>query len=152
MVGHRQNVGHGLVSESAAKELEEGLIQEVRTVEETHLSEEWDLTELSLRIPLWLDGEDRDQLLGSLSRHLSDDKVVLALLRTAVNYARYNNHVEKRIYWDELLGTFGEGLREGVERIDRSESFQGLLEDDRDTIELALRYASGERPKAWHER
>ena len=152
MVGHRQSVGHRLVGEDQAKKLEDGLAECLKSATVSQLADEWNLFVLSLRIPNWLKGEERVRLAARLHEHLADDGFVLTLLRTAVSYAHFNGHTEKRIFWDQLIEVFDEGIADAVNRLVRSPLCRNLSEDDQDTINLANKYASGWRPSAWHER
>ena len=152
MVGHRQSVGHKLVGENQAKQLEDQFVDRLKSATAKQFMDEWNLFALSLRTLHWLEDEDRARLAARLREHLIEDGFVLTLLRTAVNYAHYNGHAEKRVFWDELVEVFGEGLADSVDRLPRSPLYRNLLEEDQDTINLAQRYASGWRPKAWHER
>ncbi len=152
MVGHRQSVGHGLVGEDQARKLERQLVEQLESATAKRLADDWDLTGLSIRTSLWLEGEDKVRLAAELREHLVEDGFALTVLCTAVNYAHYNGHTEKRLFWDELVEMFGEGIADAVDRLARSPLCRNLPEDDQDTIHLAQRYASGWRPKAWHER
>ena len=151
MVGHRQSVGHKLVGENQAKELEGLLVERLKSAATRQLADEWNLFALSLQALRWVEGEDRARLADRMREHLIADEFVLTLLRRALNYARYNGHTEKRVFWDELVEVFGEGLAGCVERLSRSSLFRDLPEEDQETINLALKYASGWRPKTWYE-
>ena len=152
MVGHRESVGHRLVGKDQTRQLEGQLVERLKSATEKQLTDEWDLTFLLFRPLLWLEGEDKVRLTTRLRVHLDGDGFVLNLLRTAVYYARYNGHVEKRLSWDALVETFGERLKDAADRLARSQLYRGLGEDDQDTINLAQSYASGWRPKGWQER
>ena len=69
---------------------------------------------------MWLEDDDKAILTERLREHLSEDEFVLTLLRTAVHYAHYNGHTEKRIFWDELVEVFGESLSDAVRRLSGS--------------------------------
>ena len=152
MVGHRQSVGHQLISEDQARKLEEQLVERLESATARQLMGEWNLFALSLRTRHWLEDEDGSQLGARLREHLVEDGFVLALLRTAVNYAHSNGRTEKRLFWNELIEVFGEELVDAVDRLARAPSYGDLAEEDQNTIDLAQGYASGGRPKAWHER
>ena len=152
MVGHHHSVGHKLVAQAQAKELEDQFVDRLKSATAEQLMEEWNLFVLSLRTVNWLEDEDRVRLASRLREHLVEDGFVLTLLRTAVNYAHYNGQAEKRVSWDELVEVYGRGLGDAVDRLIRSPLYRGLPDKDQDTIKLAQRYASGWRPKAWHER
>ena len=152
MVGHRESVGHKLISEDHAKKLEDQLVSRLKSATGKQLVDEWDLFTLSFRTLDWLEGEDKIRLAARLREHFVEDGFVLTVFRTAVNYAHFNEHTEKRLFWDELVEVFGEGIADAVNRLIRSSLCRNLSEDDQDTIKLAKEYASGWRPKAWHER
>ena len=147
-VGHRESAGQTLIDKELAMVLEERLVERLNSATVEELAREWDLFALSVRIPRWLEGEDKLRLICRLREHLGDDRFVLALLRTAVGQAQYSTgRVEKRLSWDVLIEAFGEGLADAVDRLARSELCRALSEDDQDTINLARRCASGWRPE-----
>ena len=146
MVGHRQSIGHKLVSEDQAKKLEDQLVERLESIPANRLAKEWDLFGLSFRALNWLESKDKIRLAARLREHLIEDEFVLVLLRTAVNYAHYNGHTEKRLFWDALLETFGDGLLDAANRL--SQLYGDLSQEDQDTVDLAQRYASGWRPKS----
>ena len=152
MVGYHQSVGHKLVGEEQAKKLEDQFVDRLKSATAKQLMGEWNLFALSLRTLHWLKDEAKVRLAAGLSEHLVEDGFVLTLLRTAVNYAHYNGHAEKRVFWDELVEVFGEGLADSTDRLARSPLYRNLPEEDQDTINLARKYALGWHPKAWHER
>ena len=152
MVGHRQSIGHELIAKGAAKKLEDEFVRHLKSSTANQLTDEWNLFALSLRTLNWFEGEDRAQLAARLREHLVEDAFVLALLRTAVNYAHSNGHAEKRIFWKELVEVFGDGIEDGIDRLSCSPLWLNLSEDDQDTINLAKRYALGQNPKEWDER
>ncbi len=147
MVGYRQNIGHKLVGEDDAAGLEQQLIQRILSCSAEQLAEEWNLADLCCRPLAWLDGDAKEQLANSLHAHLDHDDFVVVLLRTSVNYAYTNDGTEKRLYWDWLLEAFGDRLEDALHRVLTSEAYESATDEDRDTIELACRYAEGWRPK-----
>ena len=151
MVGHRESVGHGLLSNSRASELERQLLDQLKAASAVQLEKEWDLATLVLRTVRWLEDDDKKWLAKKLSKHLRETGFLLTLLRTAVQYAHINNHVEKYLSWDPLMAAFGEELKYATERLEQSQLAQDLSDDDQDTIELAKNYASGWRPDWWRE-
>ena len=152
MVGHHDRVGGKLVSQEHAADLENKLVHELHSATAQDLTDEWDLFGLISGIMRWIDNDRQNQLVTRLRMHLSADDFVLNLLRTSVTYAGFNGHVEKRLFWDELIEVFGEELSDSVSRLAESRKSDSLSTNDKDTLELAHRYASGWRPKAWHER
>ena len=153
MVGHRESVGHGLVNEGDARILEDALVERLKAATVEELTEEWELFDLVVRPLLWLEGADKARLAARLREHLNDDEFVIALMRTAVSYARDSDgRAEKRIPWDFLIEAIGEGLASAVDRVVRSRRYESLPEEDRDTLELAQKYAAGWRPDEWGAR
>ena len=145
MVGHRESVGHRLVSEDQARKLEQQIVEELESITTEHLRAEWDLIGLSLRTLLWPQDAGKDNLAERLRSHLSDDEFVLALLRSAVvNIYSTGGLANKRLHWDDLLTTFGKELAAAVVRLPNSPLWLEITEDDRDTVNLANKYAAGE--------
>ena len=147
MVGHRESVGHKLISEEQARKLEEQLLDRLKSATAVELSNEWDLFALSLRPLNWLEGEERSRLASRLREHLVDDEFVLTLLLTAVSYVHYNGHSKKRFSWDHMIKVFGEGIADAVDRLAQSSLCTDLPVYDQDSIKLAQMYASGLGPK-----
>ena len=143
MVGHRQSVGHRLVGEEQAKKLENQFVNRLKSATARQLTDEWNLFAISLRTRHWV--EDDSRLVDRLREHIVDDGFALTLLRTAVNYMHYNGHTEKRLFWDELVEVFGEGLADTVDRLAGSPLSQNLPEEDQDTVNLAKRYVCKRR-------
>ena len=146
MVGHRQSVGHKLVSEDQAMMLEKQFVDQLESVTAEQLMDEWNLFGFSLRTRQWAEDEDKVRLAARLRAHLIEDRFVIALLRTAVNYAYCNGQARKRVFWDELVEVFGEELADTLDRLACSSYYPKLPEEDQETINLAQRYASGWRP------
>ena len=143
MVGRRESVGHGLIGRDQEKVLEEQLVERLESATAEQLAEDWELFPLSLRILFWVEGEDKVRLSERLREHLIHDGFVLNLLRTAVNHGRYNGHTEKRLFWEELVEAFGEGLADAVRRLGHSPLNQNLSKEDQDIIRLVQRYVPG---------
>ena len=145
MVGHRQSVGHGLVSEDQAHKLEQKIVEELESITTADLGAEWDLIGLSLRPLLWLQDAQKDNLTERLRRHLSDDEFVLALLRSSVvNIYSTGGLVDKRLHWDDLVQAFGKELAAAVVKLPNSPLWLEITEDDRNTVSLAKKHAAGE--------
>ena len=151
ITGHRDRIGLQLVTEDQARNQEGQLVEQLKSATAEQLLEEWDLVGLTIRFPRWQEEEGKLDLCSKLQEHLREDGFVLALLRNAVSYLRSNGHAEKRLFWDELVEVFGDGLAKAVERLAGSQLCQSLQEDDQDTICLAQRYAAGTGPKSWLE-
>ena len=150
LVGHQQGIGHGLISESLASDLQEQLVDELVSVSPEDLEKEWDLVGLVLRPTRWLEGEAKVVLAKRLACLLEEDSFVLAALRSGAGYAYSSRGVrQKRLPWQPLVDAFGGGLEIAVDRLASSESFPLLSEDDQDTIRIAQLYAAGEEPTAW---
>ena len=150
LVGHQQGIGHGLISESLASDLQDQLVEELVSVSPEDLEKEWHLLGLVLRPTRWLEGEAKVVLAKRLAGLLEEDSFVLAALRSGASYAYSSRGVrQKRLPWQPLVDAFGGDLEIAVDRLASSESFPLLSEDDQDTIRLAKLYAAGEEPTAW---
>ncbi len=149
LVGHRDRVGPQLVDIADATKLEHQLVERLRSASARELAGEWSLARLSMRALAWLEGQDKDRLAGRLREHLSEDGFVLTLLHTSVGYAYSGSDVRKLLSWDALVEAFGDELPDAVDRLTRSQIYEDASDDDRDTIDLARKYASGERPDEW---
>ena len=150
LVGHRDRVGRQLVEIADSTNLEHQLVERISSASARELAGEWSLARLSMRALAWLEGEDKDRLAGRLREHLSDDDFVLTLLRTSVGYRHSAGDVEKLLSWDTLIGALGDELPDAVDRLTHSQIYEEASEDDRDTVDLARKYASGERPDSLH--
>ena len=147
IVGHRAGVGSRLVSEEHACQLEDRVAEQLRITESIQLGVEWDLAKICMIIPTWFDDDVRNELHSRLKRHLKIDEFVFGLLRTGVDFALYNGHSEKRLFWLELSDVFGSELGEAVKRLPQSPMWKSVTQDDRDTARLAIKYASGSQPE-----
>lgn len=95
----------------------------------TQLEGEWNLCVLSFRTANWSGGEDKTRLVTRLRECLVEDGLVLTLLCSAVNYAYYNGHAEKRLFCNGLVEAFGEGLADAVDGVDdQTEGWPGPSE------------------------
>ena len=145
MVSHRESVGHRLVSEVQARKLEQQIVKELESITTDHLRAEWDLIGLSLRPLLWLQDAEKRNLAERLRSHLSNDEFVLALLRSAVvNIYSTGGLTGKGFHWDDLVTVFGEEIAAAAARLSNSPLWLEITEDDRDTVNLANKYAAGE--------
>jgi hypothetical protein len=150
LVGHRENVGHGLISEEAATGLEQALRAQIREAPAEELAEESELGSL-----LWWamrEGAGGDApLVPALESH----EVQVALLRDAVTEVRsqelgsYAVRRSYRLSWDHLVGIFGgdERIAEVVTRVKKGQADQRLAT----AVELAERYLAGWRPGEFGE-
>ena len=146
MVGHRQNVGHKLVSEEQAKELENQLLHQLLAATTEELSSEWDLTPLVLRFTGFFDEVDRTQVLAKVREHLADDKFVLAFLLSATGEIVGTGGTQTTLPWDAMLEELGEALTEAVRRLANSRLYYEMKEEEREVVDLAVRYSEGWRP------
>ena len=118
LVGHQQGIGHGLISESLASDLQEQLVDELVSVSPEDLEKEWDLVGLVLRPTRWLEGEAKVVLAKRLACLLEEDSFVLAALRSGAGYAYSSRGVrQKRLPWQPLVDAFGGGLEIAVDRL-----------------------------------
>ena len=148
IVGHRENVGHKLVSEPTALALEIEWRQEVKSTEEIALSKEWDL----LRVLLVAKSETGDtEPDWSLSE---SPRITLALLSSArsetVSQSIDSRAVRRspRLAWDVLVDLCGgeRALRERIGTLKESR-----LDGSEELINLVEKYLSGWRPDAFQE-
>lgn len=150
IVGHREHVGHGMAAQSRAIELENDLLDSLTAAAPDELGSEWDLIGLSLRPIKWFEDDRKSRLALQFADHLKRDQFVLALLRSGASFAFSSGRVrQKRLPWETLVESFGEGLAEAVSRLPDSQLYCGLPEDDKETVQLALLYAGGGQPTEW---
>ena len=143
-VGHRKDVGHKLVSETAATELERAWRMEVRSASADQLAKEGDLLTVLLLTKRMADPSE-DPLNISNSPQFT-----LALLRAAksetLSQGLESRAVRRspRLAWDALIQIYGDEatLRARVESIKEIKP-----EGAGDLLELADRYLAGWRPK-----
>ena len=149
-VGHRGSLGQKLIPATDAAELEGQLVERLEAATSEELAGEWSLSPLTLQALSWLEGEGKDCLAIRLREHLRDDGFVLTLLRTSVSYGYSNSDVQKLLRpWDALVEAFGDQLAESAGRLAHSQVYREATEDDQDTVDLARKYSSGERPEGW---
>ncbi len=149
-VGHRDSVGQKLISATEAAELEKQLVKRLEGATSEVLAGEWSLSLIMRQALSWLEGQDKNRLASRLREHLSDDRFVLTLLRTSVGYAYSDSDTQKLIEpWDSLVEVFGDQFAESINRLANSRLYQEATDDDRETVDLALRYSQGERPRSW---
>lgn len=146
LAGHRENVGHKLMSETTAEELEAELVQAVRTAAPDQLATESDL----LRLLVWAqktlpDGEAVLPTVDSaeLNVHILSESYVEVRSQTQ------NTRVVKRkprIAWDVLVSLYGgeDVLREVIDALDDYGPKDDKLTD---VLALTHRYLDGWRPR-----
>jgi hypothetical protein len=151
MVGHRKHVGHGLVAEEEARNLEEHVLTALEHAAPDSLAGERDLVRLLLRV------REIDQERGeALSARLAErDPVFLAVLRSSLRESHSATigdvvaHVEHALAWDAMCELFGEdAVKRRVEELARSRDGGRISPDQRTNLALdtAKRYAAGWRP------
>ena len=147
-LGHRGSLGQKLIPATDAAELEGQLVERLEAATSEELAGEWSLSHLTLQALSWVEG--KDCLAIRLREHLRDDGFVLTLLRSSVSYGYSNSDVQKLLrLWDALVEAFGDQLAESVGRLAHSQVYREATEDDQDTVDLARKYSSGERPEGW---
>ena len=149
IVGHRDNIGHKLVTKEKSIEFEIQLLEKLKLATTESLENEWNLYSLLLSTSSWLEGTARAQFTSLLLVHLAKDEFVLNLLRTSVTPVSFNGHVEMRFHWATLLGIFGDDLAGAIERLAHSPLMDTLSEQDQSTVKLAQEYAAGRRSSEW---
>ena len=131
LIGHRENRGQKLASLSLSKQLEVGLIQEIRRTPEDTLIQEADLLALLLT-PAWWDPQSPRILPESIRTN-----VIQAVFSAAVSYgfeqgigSRASRRVS-RLQWEALIEIFG-----GAEEIERALArVDGLETNSEDALE-----------------
>lgn len=147
-IGYRENAGHKLVSESAAKTFEKEWRSEVRAANADTLAEEKGLLYALLFAKRETDAIEPPIEIADAPR------LTLALLQSARSDVRSqsmgsrNIRLSPRLAWDILIELYGdEGiLRERIEMLKASQ-----LEDTGDLLQLADKYLGGWRPKDFGE-
>ena len=141
IVGHRENVGGKFVDECDAMRLEQRHVQQLRDTSTEQLISEWNLFPLLSRTQHWIDDEDKDQFAEMRREYLGKDEFVLSLLSSAVGQRFIHNGVseysEKIFPLNNLFDIFGTEIGDAVTRLSKSQIYETMSDDDRDTIELA---------------
>lgn len=148
LVGHRENVGHKLISENAAAALERLWRDEVRTAPVKQLLKERDIGAILFSAKREADPSETALTVPELPELTI---AVLRSARTEVRSQSLNSRAVRRsarLQWDALIDLYGNEaiLRQRIEQLETTQ-----LEDDRDLIELAQRYLSGWRPSRFDE-
>ena len=152
MVGYRESMGHRLVNENRAGELEKQIVLGLTSATTEQLRAEWDLSGLSLDPMMWLHSNEKEDLGTKLRGHLKDDEFVLALLRSAAGKVRYSTgRTTKRLPWNALFDVFGEDLEVAVNRLVSPQVPLDISDEDRDTINLAQEYSAGAKTDGWND-
>jgi len=147
-VGHQKNIGHRLVSEADAADLEKSWRGEVLNSTAEELLEERDIGAILLYTKRGADSSEAPL-------HILDTpKFTLALLRrargeTLSQYAG-SRGVRRRpsLAWDSLIETYGDEsiLRERIEALRKAQ-----LEGVGDLLELSDKYLAGWRPDVFND-
>ncbi len=151
MVGHREGIGRGLVSEEEARNLEEHILTALEHADPDSLARERDL------VRLLLGAREIDQARGeALSARLAEkDSVFLAVLRSSLKESHsftlgdVVSRVEHGLMWDTMFKLFGEDVvKRRVEELARARDGGRISPDERTNLALdtAKRYAAGWRP------
>jgi hypothetical protein len=151
MVGHREGIGRGLVSEEEARNLEEHVLSALEFADPDTLARERD------PVRLLLGAREIDQSRGeALCTRLAErDPVFLAMLRSALNESHsvtqgdVISRVEHELAWDTLCKLFGEDVvRRRVEELVRARDRGEISPDERAglALDVARQYAAGWRP------
>ncbi len=147
-VGHRENAGHKLVSEGAAKEFERSWRDEVRASPAQRLVKEWDI----LRV-LFVTKRHADPTESALNIDTSPE-MTLALLRASrsdVQSQSLGSRAVRRfsqLAWDVLTELFGDEAT-FRERIESLKATNPIGADD--LLALVDKYLSGWRPNSFGE-
>ena len=143
IVGYREGVGHKLVSESVATELEKAWRSDVLTAISSALVNEYDLFRVFLVAKLYGSANEPPLEVPDVP------EVTLATLRTSRSEARSQSEGKRairrspRLAWDTLIELFG-GLDEFNSRIDRLKESKPQGEDE--LLKLVDKYLTGWRP------
>lgn len=148
IVGHRDGAGHRLVTEEAAKGLEQEWRAEVRGADPALLSQEVDLIRV---LGLAIDDAKEDEPTISVP---DLPEITLALLESAKSEVKSQAMGSRavvrkpRLHWEGLVKIYGD---EGTlrQRIDALKA--ATTEVDRDLVELVDKYLSGWRPKEFDD-
>ena len=139
MVGHRESVGHGMVSEERATRLERQWRRRVGQMSSERLVEEPDL----LRVLVAVETE-REACEPEIEFDFSP-ALTMAILKSALSEALESKGRlvvrKERLAWDMLVRVFGaeSNLVQRIEELDAAE-------DEQELVNLARKYARGWRP------
>lgn len=151
IVGHREGIGRGLVSEEEARNLEEQVLTALEHANPDSLARERDL------VRLLMGAREIDQARGEvLSTRLAEkDPIFLAVLRSSLKESHsftqgeVVSRTEHELMWDAMCDLFGEDVvKRRVEELARARGGGGASLDERTNLALdtARRYAAGWRP------
>jgi predicted KAP-like P-loop ATPase len=148
MAGHKENAGHGFISQQLATDLEGRLTEEIAGASAQALATERDL----VRLCVWVEQNGSPEQMQQLRETLGDRNVVLQLLKTGLTESRSQTMGDTavkrdwRLPWEILERLVGaDALGATVQDLAKANDKPG--ERTKQAIELAARYASGWRPK-----
>ena len=107
LVGHRQNVGHGLISETLAQQLEINLLSEIRRADSSKLIGESDLIGLLMTKSWW------EPQGPKILPDYMESELIQSILSASISYGveqSFDSRATRRIahlQWDALLEIFG---------------------------------------------
>jgi len=144
LVGHKENIGHKLISQEASRQIELEWVHEVKIATVEDLLKEPKL----LRILLYA---KKSLLEGGELLEISDNnQFTLAVLKSSqsevLSQSMDSRFVQKgtRLAWDSLIELYGnEDLL--IKRIDQAKDLASA--DNKEIIELAEKYKNGWRPE-----
>lgn len=144
-IGHREGVGHKLISADEAERLESHWLLEYNNINPSQFASEWDL----LRVLSLASSMSKDR--GEEFSIAESPEVTLAILRSAkdevVSQQFDSRTVERdpRLSWDILIDVYGDEDRLRL-RLGCLEGSSLLTGADMDLLKLATKYLSGWRP------
>ena len=144
-IGHREGVGHKLISADEAEALESYWLLEYKNIDPSQFASEWDL----LGVLILASSMSKDR--GEEFSVAESPGVTLAILRSAkdevVSQQFDSRTVERdpRLSWDALIKVYGDEdkLRRRLGCLDGSSLLTGA---DMDLLKLATKYLNGWRP------
>ncbi|MDQ4142988.1 MAG: KAP family NTPase [Actinomycetota bacterium] len=145
--GHRENVGHKLISKEASDRLYDELRHQILSAPPSQLARERGLVDLFVRVT----HEDEERGITGIREACQDDRVFLQLLRaglgeqTSQTIGDYAVRSRPSLPW-ELYGQWlgEEAVRQRVEDLAAKTAGHGLPERSRAALEAAQKYASGD--------
>ncbi len=151
MVGHREGIGRGLVSEEEARNLEEHVLTALEHADPDSLARERNV------VRLLMGAREIDRTRGeALSTRLAEkDSVFLTVLRSSLKESHsftqgeVVSRVEHELMWDAMCDLFGEDVvQRRVEELARAGDGGVVSPDERTSLALdtARRYVAGWRP------
>jgi len=139
-VGYKEGVGHKLVSEEMAKELNDSFFRRIDSEHSPIPRDEWDL----LRVYWTLSEQKGDEYVAVSFEDPDEVRALLSSGRSVTRSQGFDSRVvkeEPHLWWDGLVQVFGDEEKLAA-------AIKLLRETDGETplVELAERYLSGWRP------